>query len=205
MIRTMRLLVTSSGESSRMKSPHRRTPFAHLLAPMESVMSLDNLQSLFENELKDIYNAEKQLVDALPRIAKAASSPELADAISKHLEETKGHVQRIEQIMRSLDMPTRGKKCKGMEGLLAEGKEILEEDGEDAVRDAGIISAAQRVEHYEIAAYGCLRTYAETLGHTEAAHLLDRTLEEEEAADQKLNSLAEGGINQAAATASTTE
>jgi len=168
-------------------------------------MPLDNLQSLFENELKDIYNAEKQLVDALPRIAKAASSPELADAITAHLEETKGHVRRIEQIMRSLDMPTRGKKCKGMEGLLAEGKEILEEDGEDAVRDAGIISAAQRVEHYEIAAYGCLRIYAETLGHTEAAHLLDQTLEEEEAADQKLSSLAEGGINQAAATASTTE
>ena len=110
-------------------------------------MPLDTLQNLFENELKDVYNAEKQLVDALPRIAKAASSPELADAITSHLEETKGHVQRLEQILRSLDMPTRGKKCKGMEGLLAEGKEILEEDGEDTVKDAGIISAAQRVEH----------------------------------------------------------
>lgn len=168
-------------------------------------MPLDTLQSLFENELKDIYNAEKQLVDALPRIAKAASSPELADAISSHLEETKGHVQRIEQIMRSLDMPARGKKCKGMEGLLAEGKEILEEDGEDSVKDAGIISAAQRVEHYEMAAYGCLRSYAEILGHTEAARLLDQTLEEEEAADQKLSSLAEGGINQAAATAASSK
>jgi ferritin-like metal-binding protein YciE len=168
-------------------------------------MPLDNLQSLFENELKDVYNAEKQLVDALPRIAKAASSPELADAITSHLEETKGHVQRLEQIMRSLDMPARGKKCKGMEGLLAEGKEILEEDGEDSVKDAGIISAAQRVEHYEMAAYGCLRTYAEILGHPEAARLLDQTLKEEEAADEKLSQLAEGGINQAAATASTTE
>jgi ferritin-like metal-binding protein YciE len=164
-------------------------------------MPLDTLQSLFENELKDIYNAEKQLVDALPRIAKAASSPELADAISSHLEETKGHVQRIEQIMGSLDMPARGKKCKGMEGLLAEGKEILEEDGEDSVKDAGIISAAQRVEHYEMAAYGCLRSYAEILGHTEAARLLDQTLQEEEAADEKLSQLAEGGINRAAATA----
>ena len=164
-------------------------------------MSLDTLQSLFENELKDVYNAEKQLVDALPRIAKAASSPELADAITSHLEQTKGHVQRIEQIMRSLDMPTRGKKCKGMEGLLAEGKEILEEDGEDSVKDAAIISAAQRVEHYEMAAYGCLRTYAQILGHTEAARLLDQTLQEEEAADEKLSGLAEGGINQAAAAA----
>ena len=168
-------------------------------------MPLDNLQSLFENELKDVYNAEKQLVDALPRIAKAASSPELADAITSHLEETKGHVQRLEQIMRSLDMPTRGKKCKGMEGLLAEGKEILEEDGEDTVKDAGIISAAQRVEHYEMAAYGCLKSYAEILGHTDAARLLDQTLQEEEAADEKLSQLAEGGINQAAATASASE
>ncbi len=168
-------------------------------------MSLDTLQSLFENELKDIYNAEKQLVDALPRIAKAASSPDLADAITSHLEETKGHVQRIEQIMRSLDMPTRGKKCKGMEGLLAEGKEMLEEDGEDSVKDAGIISAAQRVEHYEMAAYGCLKSYAEILGHTDAARLLDKTLQEEEAADEKLNQLAEGGINQAAATAASSE
>jgi ferritin-like metal-binding protein YciE len=163
-------------------------------------MPLDNLKNLFEAELKDMYNAEKQLVDALPKIAKAASSPELSRAITSHLEETKGHVQRIEQIMRSLDMPTRGKKCKGMEGILEEGQEMLEQDGEDAVRDAGIISAAQRVEHYEMAAYGCLRTYAEILGHTDAARLLDQTLEEEEAADEKLNELAEGGINQAAAT-----
>jgi ferritin-like metal-binding protein YciE len=162
-------------------------------------MSLDNLQNLFENELKDIYNAEKQLVAALPKIAEAASSPELSKAITLHLEETKGHVQRLEQIMGSLDMPARGKKCKGMEGLLAEGKEILEEDGEDAVKDAGIISAAQRVEHYEMAAYGCLRSYAEILGHSEAARLLNETLQEEVAADEKLNELAEGGINMAAA------
>jgi ferritin-like metal-binding protein YciE len=168
-------------------------------------MSLDNLQNLFENELKDIYNAEKQLVDALPKIAKAASSPELSKAITSHLEETKGHVQRLEQIMRGLDMPARGKKCKGMEGLLAEGEEILEEDGEDAVKDAGIISAAQRVEHYEMAAYGCLKSYAEILGHSEAARLLDQTLQEEEAADEKLSSLAEGGINQAAAATATSK
>lgn len=163
-------------------------------------MPLDNLQSLFENELKDIYNAEKQLVDALPRIAKAANSPELSSAITSHLRETEGHVERLEKILRSLDMPARGKKCKGMEGLLEEGKEMLEEDGQDPVKDAAIISAAQRVEHYEIAAYGCLIAYAEILGHNDAARLLGQTLKEEEAADKKLNDLAEGGINQAAAT-----
>jgi ferritin-like metal-binding protein YciE len=168
-------------------------------------MPLDTLQSLFENELKDIYNGEKQLVEALPRIAKGASSPELADAITKHLKETEGHVDRLEQILRSLDMPIRGKRCKGMEGLLEEGKEMLQEDGQDPVRDAALISAAQRVEHYEIAAYGCLRTYAQLLGHTEAAELLEQTLKEEEAADKKLNQLAEGGINQAAASVSSAD
>ena len=125
---------------------------------------MDSLQTLFENELKDIYNAEKQLVTALPRIAKATTSPQLRDAITKHLRETEGHVTRLERIFKSLDLPARGKKCKGMEGLIEEGKEILEEDGEGEVIDAALISAAPRVEHYEIAAYGCLITYAETLG-----------------------------------------
>jgi ferritin-like metal-binding protein YciE len=162
-------------------------------------MSLDSLQNLFVTELKDIYNAEKQLVTALPRIAKAASSPELADAITKHLKETEGHVARLEQIFQSLGVPIRGKKCKGMEGLLEEGKEIMEEEGQENVIDAALISAAQRVEHYEMAAYGCLRTYAQILGHSDAARLLGQTLKEEEAADEKLNQLAEGGINQAAA------
>ena len=162
-------------------------------------MPMDSLQALFENELKDVYNAEKQLVTALPRMAKASTSPQLRDAITMHLRETEGHVKRLEEIFKSLDLPARGKKCKGMEGLVEEGKEILEEDGEGEVIDAALISAAQRVEHYEIAAYGCLITYAETLGHNDAAEILKETLSEEEAADEKLTQLAQGGINQAAA------
>lgn len=162
-------------------------------------MSLGSLQTLFENELKDVYNAEKQLVTALPRMAKAATSSQLRDAITSHLRETEKHVTRLERVFKSLDLPARGKKCKGMEGLIEEGKEILEEDGEGEVIDAALISAAQRVEHYEIAAYGCLITYAETLGHNGAADLLKQTLSEEEAADEKLSRLAKGGINQAAA------
>ena len=162
-------------------------------------MSLDSLQNLFVTELKDIYNGEKQLVTALPRISKAARSPQLAEAITKHLKETEGHVVRLEQIFQSLGLAVRGKKCKGMEGLLEEGKEIMEEEGQESVRDAALISAAQKVEHYEMAAYGCLRSYAQILGHNDAAKLLEQTLKEEEAADEKLNELAEGGINEAAA------
>ena len=162
-------------------------------------MSLDSLQNLFVTELKDIYNGEKQLVTALPRIAKSASSPRLAEAITKHLKETEGHVARLEEIFQSLGLPVRGKKCKGMEGLLEEGKEMMEEDGEESVRDAALISAAQKVEHYEMAAYGCLRSYAQILGNNDAAKLLEQTLKEEEAADEKLNELAEGGINEIAA------
>ena len=161
-------------------------------------MSLDSLHTFFVNELKDAYNAEKQLVSALPKMAKAASSPDLENAFTSHLEETKGHVERLEQIFGMLDLPVRGKKCKGMEGLLEEGKEILEEEGEDSVIDAALIAAAQRVEHYEIAAYGCLRTYAELLGHSKAVELITETLGEEEAADKKLTQLGEDGINEAA-------
>jgi ferritin-like metal-binding protein YciE len=159
------------------------------------------MDELFLNELKDVYNAEKQLVAALPRMAKAAQSPKLQQAITKHLRETESHVKRLEQILQSLGEPLRGKKCKGMEGLIEEGKEILEEDGAAEVIDAAIISAAQRVEHYEIAAYGCLRTYAQLLGNTEADRLLQQTLAEEEATDKALTALGEGGINQAAVAA----
>jgi len=162
-------------------------------------MALDSMQALFLTELKDIYNAEKQLVAALPRMAKAAQSPELQQAITKHLRETEGHVQRLEQILRALGEALRGKKCKGMQGLIEEGKEILEEEhGVPAVIDAAIIAAAQRVEHYEIAAYGCLRTYAQLLGNKDADRLLEQTLAEEEAADEALTALGEGGINRAA-------
>jgi ferritin-like metal-binding protein YciE len=161
-------------------------------------MALDSLQDLFLNELKDILNAEKQLVQALPRMAKAAQSPQLQQAFTKHLRETEGHVERLERIFQSLGETARGKKCKGMEGLVEEGKEILEEEGQPEVIDAALISAAQRVEHYEIAAYGCLRTYAQLLGNTEADRLLEQTLAEEEATDKALTALGEGGINQAA-------
>jgi ferritin-like metal-binding protein YciE len=164
-------------------------------------MALNSMDELFLNELNDVYNAEKQLVAALPRMAKAAQAPELQRAITKHLRETEGHVKRLEQILRSLGEPLRGKKCKGMEGLIEEGKEILEEDGAPEVIDAAIISAAQRVEHYEIAAYGCLRAYAQLLGNTDADRLLQQTLAEEEATDKALTALGEGGINQAAVAA----
>ena len=161
-------------------------------------MALESMQDLFLNELKDIYNAEKQIVRALPRMAKAAEAPELAQAFTKHLRETEGHVQRLERIFKSLDQPARGKTCKGMQGLLEEGKEILEEEGAPEVIDAALISAAQRVEHYEIAAYGCLRTYAQLLGLGDADRLLEQTLKEEEATDKALTALGEGGLNQAA-------
>ncbi len=162
-------------------------------------MALESLNELFVNELKDVLNAEKQLVRALPKMAKAAQSPELQQAFKKHLAETEGHVERLERIFGSLGQTARGKQCKGMEGLVEEGKEIMQEDGAPEVIDAALISAAQRVEHYEIAAYGCLRTYAQLLGNSEADRLLEQTLQEEEATDKALTALGEGGINQAAA------
>ncbi|HEY8256703.1 MAG TPA: ferritin-like domain-containing protein [Gemmatimonadales bacterium] len=161
-------------------------------------MSLDSMKTLFTNELKDVLNAERQLVQALPKMARAAESQELQNAFTDHLKETEGHVIRLEKIFGLIGETARGKKCKGMEGLLEEGKEIMEEGGEGSVVDAALISAAQRVEHYEIAAYGCLRSYADLLGLDEAVALLDETLAEEEAADEKLSSLAEGGINESA-------
>ncbi|MGI8818362.1 MAG: ferritin-like domain-containing protein [Gemmatimonadales bacterium] len=164
-------------------------------------MSLDSLEKLFLEELKDVYKAEKQILKALPKMAKAAESPELERAFTQHLKETQGQVQRLERIFKELGQAARGKKCKGMEGLLEEGKEVLEEDGEPAVIDAALIASAQRVEHYEIAAYGCLRTYANLLGYSEAERLLSQNLQEEEAADKKLTQLGEGGINEAAAMA----
>jgi ferritin-like metal-binding protein YciE len=162
-------------------------------------MSLDSLEKLFLEELKDVYNAEKQLLRALPRMAKAAESPELQQAFNKHLKETEGQVQRLEKVFQELGQSVRGKTCKGMQGLIEEGKEVLEKEGEGAVIDAALIASAQRVEHYEIAAYGCLRTYAQLLGLEQAAQLLQQTLEEEEATDKKLTELGESGINEAAA------
>lgn len=146
-------------------------------------------------ELKDLYNAESQLVKALPKMAKGAASPELRAAIEEHLEETRGHVKRLEQIFDERGANPGGKKCKGMEGLVEEGEEMLKEEGEDVVRDAGLIGAAQRVEHYEMAGYGTVLAHAEQLGKRDIVSLLEQTLEEEKAADKKLSRLAQRKVN----------
>ncbi len=162
-------------------------------------MALNTLEDLFIDELKDVYNAENQIVKALPKMAKVASSPELGDAFREHLEVTKGQIDRLDQIFANMEIKSRGKKCAGMEGILEEGKEMMNQAADPSVKDAGLISSAQRVEHYEMAAYGTLRTYAEMLGYDDAAQLLQETLDEEEQADQKLSQLAESLINVQAA------
>jgi ferritin-like metal-binding protein YciE len=154
-------------------------------------MKENQLRELYVEELRDLYSAEKQLVKALPKMAKAATSSDLRSGFEEHLKQTKGHVSRLEQIFDSLDENPNGKTCKGMEGLIKEGSEMIEEDPEEEQLDAGLISAAQRVEHYEIAGYGCVRTYAQLLGDDEAMSLLDETLKEEKETDAKLTELAE--------------
>lgn len=158
-------------------------------------MSLETLQDLLVHELKDLYSAERQLIQALPKMAKAATSDELRTAFENHLAQTEEQVVRIETIMESFGESPKGQKCAGMEGLIEEGRNFLKEEADEDVMDAGIIAAAQKVEHYEIASYGAVVEYARVLGHTEAQRLLEQTLEEEKNADQLLNQLAEGGIN----------
>jgi len=158
------------------------------------------LHDAFIDELKDTYDAEKQLVKALPKLAKAAASDELRDAFTSHLEETRGQVTRLEEVFAGLDEKVRGKHCDGIAGIIEEGKSIMEEDFDEATMDACLIAAGQRAEHYEMAAYGTLVAWARSLGHDDAAELLQQTLDEEKAADEKLSSLAEGGINDDAAT-----
>src|SRR5205814_3822128 len=158
-------------------------------------MKLDTLQKLYINKLRDLYNAENQLLKALPKMAKAASSEKLKNAFEKHLEQTKGHVERLERIFEEIDESPKGKTCHGMKGLIEEGSEILDEDGEESVLNAGIIVAAQKVEHYEIASYGSVRTFARLLGKDEEAELLQTTLDEESEANELLNGLAETIIN----------
>jgi ferritin-like metal-binding protein YciE len=158
-------------------------------------MKLDTLQKLYADELRDLYNAENQLLKALPKMAKAASSEDLKDAFEKHLEQTKGHVERLERVFEELGEKPKGKTCRAMKGLIEEGSEILKEDGEDSVIDAGIIVAAQKVEHYEIASYGSVRTFAHLLGQNKAAELLQTTLDEEAETNQLLNRLAESIVN----------
>jgi ferritin-like metal-binding protein YciE len=162
-------------------------------------MELQTLKDLYIHELKDLFSAEQQLVKVLPKMAKAASNKELAAGFQEHLEQTKGHAQRLEQILSSHQQTTRGPKCKGMEGIVAEGAEMIEEEADDEVKDAGLIATAQRVEHYEMAGYGTARTYAELLGDKEGAKLLGVTLEEERETDQKLSKLAKSAVNVAAA------
>ena len=154
-------------------------------------MQQSELKDLYVDELKDIYSAETQLVKALPKMAKAASSDQLRSGFQEHLEQTKGHVARLEQIFKALGEKPTGKKCKGMEGLIEEGSEAAGEDYEDDVKDQALIGAAQRVEHYEIAAYGTVRAIAEKLGEKAAVKLLGQTLEEEKETDEKLTELAD--------------
>jgi ferritin-like metal-binding protein YciE len=158
-------------------------------------MSLDTLHDLMVHELKDLYSAERQLIRALPRMSKNATSDELRTAFDDHLAETEEQVSRIEQILESFGETTGRQKCAGMEGLIEESKSLMEEEIDPEVLDAGLIVSAQKVEHYEIAAYGAVCEYARIMGHTDALRLLEQTLEEEKNADKKLNALAEGGIN----------
>src|SRR5947209_2215942 len=153
-------------------------------------MPSEGLRELYVDELKDLYNAENQLIKALPKMAKAAASEELREGFEEHLEQTKEQARRLERIFEMLDENPRGKKCVGMEGLVKEGSEIMKEDFEDEVMDAALIGAAQRVEHYEIAAYGTVRTFAEVLGEGEHVSLLEETLQEEKETDEKLTQLA---------------
>ncbi len=157
------------------------------------------LHDAFLDELRDAYDAEKQLTKALPKLAKAATSTKLRDAFESHLEETRGHVERIEQVLEQLGEKVRGKHCDGVEGIIEEGAAVMEEEFDPITMDACLIAAGQRAEHYEMAAYGSLVAWARAMGHDEAAELLQQTLDEEKAADKKLTSLAEGGINQQAA------
>jgi ferritin-like metal-binding protein YciE len=157
------------------------------------------LHDAFLDELRDLYDAEKQLTKALPKLAKTATSSQLRDAFESHLEETKGHVDRLEQVFETLEERARGKHCDGIAGIIEEGKSIMEEDFDEPTMDACLIAAGQRAEHYEIGAYGTVIAWAQAMGHREAVNLLQQNLDEEKAADKKLSALAEGGINQQAA------
>ena len=161
-------------------------------------MKLDSLRTLWIEEMRDLYNAENQLLKALPKMAKKASTPELKEAFESHLEETQTHIERLDEIFVKLGKKPTGKTCKAMKGLIEEGSEMMKEEGPESVIDAGLIAAAQRVEHYEMAGYGVVRTFASVLGEDEAQDLLQETLDEEGAADEKLTEIAEGFVNEEA-------
>jgi ferritin-like metal-binding protein YciE len=162
-------------------------------------MQLETIKELYVHELSDLYDAENQILQALPKMSQAASAPELKKAFEEHLQQTKGQVERLDTIFQQLGEKPERKKCKGMAGLLAEGEEMIKEKADPDVKDAGLIAGAQKVEHYEIAGYGTVRTYAKLLGEQEAAKLLQQTLDEEGATDKKLTTLAEREINKRAA------
>ena len=163
-------------------------------------MKITSLEDLLIDSLRDLYNAETQLVKALPKMAKAATTDELRKGFEEHLEQTKRHVDRLEQACEHLGVRAKGKKCAAMEGLIEEGKELLDQDIEDqSILDAGLIEAAQKVEHYEIAGYGTVRAWARQLGHTEVAELLQQTLQEEKETNERLNQIAERMVNEQAA------
>lgn len=161
-------------------------------------MKLESLKDLYREQLKDLYSAETQLLDALPKMSEAASTPDLKRAFSEHLRQTQEHVRRLERIFDELGERPQGHTCEGMKGLIREGEEMMAMKGDPAVLDAGLIAAAQRVEHYEIAGYGTVRTYAELLGHDGHMTLLERTLDEEEQTDELLTRLAESHVNEEA-------
>lgn len=160
---------------------------------------LKSLEPLMVDELRDLLDAEKQLTRALPKLAKAASSPDLRAAFEEHLRQTEDHIDRLNEVFDLVGAPARGKKCVGLQGVIEEGQETIEEAEEGAVRDAALIASAQKAEHYEMAAYGTVRTWANILGHNEAARLLEQTLEDEKTADRKLSEIAEGLVNPMAA------
>jgi len=178
---------------------HRLIRFSQKHRKVSIMPKKGNLHDAFIDELRDAYDAERQLIQALPKMAKAATSEELRGAFESHLEETREHVSRLERVFASIGETARGKHCDGIAGIIEEGKGVMEEDFEDATMDACLIAGGQRAEHYEMAAYGTLIAWARTMGHSEAVGLLEQTLEEEKAADEKLSSLAEGGINDEAA------
>lgn len=157
------------------------------------------LHDLFLDELRDIYNAERQITKALPKMIKATSHDELRSALENHLEETEGQIERLDEIFSTLGEKARGKTCDGMAGIIEEGKKVLEQKADDETKDAAVVAAAQRVEHYEIAAYGTLVAWANAMGHDDVASLLEASLEEEKAADEKLTQVAESGLNEQAA------
>lgn len=159
---------------------------------------MKKLEDLFEQQLKDLYSAESQLVKALPKMAEAANDSQLKKAFESHLKETENHLLRLEEVCKNLDIKPTGEKCKAMEGLIREAESMIKEDAEKDVKDAGLIAEAQRVEHYEISGYGTIVRYAKELGHVEIAKKLQQTLDEEYKADEKLNTMAEGRLNEKA-------